>query len=260
MSEPALVTGATSGIGRAFAVALAKRGHSLVLVARNEERLRQLADELPGGPHEVIVADLASPHGRQDVSRRIETDDDAIAVVVNAAGMGTPGAFPEVELVAEEMQLELNVTACLGLSWSAARAMRRRGSGAIINIASTAGIWSAGTYAASKAWTIAATQGLATSLAGDPVRVLCVIPGFTRTEFHARSQVDSSGVRSWLWLSPETVAGDALQALSDGRDTCIPGRQYRILLPIVTLLPPRARRALLRRLAPLRPADTLTGH
>ncbi|MFZ0040485.1 MAG: SDR family NAD(P)-dependent oxidoreductase [Solirubrobacteraceae bacterium] len=254
VSERALVTGATSGIGRAFAVALAERGHRLVLVARDERRLQHTMEALPGGPHEMLAADLATHRGYEDVAHRIESDDDAIGLLVNAAGMGTSGAFPDVDLAAEEAQLELNVTACLRLSWTAARAMRGRGHGAIINIASTAAIWSVGTYAASKAWVIAATQGLADSMAGGPVRVLCVIPGFTRTEFHLRSGVDNSGVRSWLWLAPETVASEALQALCEGRVTCVPGRQYRILLPIVSLLPPGARRALLRRLAPLRPA------
>lgn len=248
------MTGATSGIGRAFAVDLAGRGHRLVLVARDERRLRRTIEELPGGPHEMIAADLTTPGGCEEVARRIEADDRAVTLLINAAGMGTSGAFPEVELAAEAAQLELNVTACLRLSWTGARAMRRRGRGAIINIASTAAIWSVGTYAASKAWVITATQGLAASLAGGPVHVLCVIPGFTRTEFHLRSGVDNSGVRSWLWLTPETVAGEALQALADGRDTCIPGRQYRVLLPIVSRLPLDVRRALLRRLAPLRPA------
>lgn len=255
VTERALVTGATSGIGRAFARVLAERGHRLTLVGRDERRLQRMIGDMPSGPHEMIVADLATRHGCTRVTRRIEADEDAITLLVNAAGMGTSSPFPEVELAAEEAQLELNVTACLRLSWTAARAMRRRGSGTIINIASTAAIWSVGTYAASKVWVIAATQGLADSLAGDPVHVLCVIPGFTRTEFHLRSQVDNSRVRSWLWLTPETVASEALRALSQGRDTCIPGRRYRILLPIVSLLPPSTRRALLRRLAPLRPAE-----
>lgn len=255
VSDCALVTGATSGIGRAFAVALAARGHRLTLVARDERRLQRTIDDLPGGPHAMIVADLTTDQGREAVARRIETDEDPVTLLVNAAGIGTSGPFPDIALGAEEAQLKLNVTACLHLSWAAARAMRRRGRGAIINIASTAAIWSVGSYAASKAWVIAATQGLADTLAGDPVRVLCVIPGFTRTEFHLRSRVDNSGVRPWLWLTPETVAGDALRALSEGRDTCIPGRQYRLLVPVVSLLPLSARRALLRRLAPLRPAD-----
>jgi len=255
MNERALVTGATSGIGRAFAVALAQRGHRLTLVARDERRLQRTVACLPGGPHEMIVADLATHQGCDRVASRIEADDDPVMLLVNAAGIGTSGAFPDVELDAEKAQLELNVTACLRLSWTAARAMRRRGNGAIINIASTAAIWSVGTYAASKAWVIAATQGLADSLAGDSVSVLCVIPGFTRTEFHLRSRVDNSRVRPWLWLTPEVVATEALQALAEGRDTCVPGRQYRVLLPVVSLLPLRARRALLRRLAPLRPAE-----
>ena len=254
MSSRALVTGATSGIGRAFAVELARRGHALVLVARDEARLRQLARELPGGPHEILIADLADEHGCGQVELRLERDQDAVDLLVNAAGLGTSGGYPDVDLEQEESQLSVNVTAVLRLGWAAARAMRRRRRGAIVNIASTAAIWSVGTYAASKAWVVKATQGLAVSLAGDPVAVLCVIPGFTRTEFHSRSGVDNSGVSSWLWLSPESVVRDALNALAAGRTECVPGRQYRILVPIARLLPTGARKALLRQLAPLRPA------
>jgi uncharacterized protein len=254
LSSTALVTGATSGIGRAFAVELARRGHRLVLVARDGARLRQLADELPGAAHEVLVADLASDAGCRAVGERLERDQDPVDLLVNAAGLGTGGGYPDVALEQEEAQLDVNATAVLRLGWVAARAMRRRGRGAIVNIASTAAIWSVGTYAASKAWVVKATQGLAASLADDPVAVLCVIPGFTRTEFHRRSGVDNSGVRSWMWLRPETVARESLSALAAGRSECIPGRQYRILVPIARRLPARARKALLSRLAPLRPS------
>jgi short-subunit dehydrogenase len=111
------------------------------------------------------------------------------------------------------------------------------------------------TYAGSKAWVVMATDGLRDALAGTPVRVLCVIPGFTRSEFHARAGVDPSGVPRWLWLTPATVAREALAALAAGRGTCVPGRRYRALLAVLGPLPPRLRRAALRRVARLRPAD-----
>ena len=108
------------------------------------------------------------------------------------------------------------------LSWAAAGAMRRRERGAIVNIGSTAAIWSVGTYAASKAWVAKATQGLSVALESTPVRALYVVPGFTRTEFHSRSNVDNSGVRSWLWLTPETVAAETLAALDAAAQVACP--------------------------------------
>jgi short-subunit dehydrogenase len=255
----ALVTGASSGIGRAFAEALAARGHPVVLVARDAERLRGLAARLPGRGHEVLAADLATPAGRAAVEARLDDDRRPVALLVNAAGVGTADAFPRAALEAEEAQLEVNVRAVLRLCWRASRAMTRRGDGAIVNVASTAAIWSAGTYAGSKAWVVMATDALRDALAGTPVRVLCVIPGFTRSEFHARAGVDPSGVPGWLWLTPATVAREALAALAAGRGTCVPGRRYRALLAVLGPLPPRLRRAALRRVARLQPARAIRG-
>lgn len=224
-----------------------------MLVARDVDRLGQLGDTLPAPAVEVIAADLSTEQGCHAVMSRLDGDDDAIDMLVNCAGIGTNGSYPNVALEQEESQLQVNVAAVLRLSWAAARAMRRRGHGSIVNVASTAAIWSTGTYAASKAWVVAATDGLAAALADDPVDVLCVIAGFTRTEFHDRSGVDNSGVRPWLWLDPDTIVRDSLAALGAHRTRCTPGRQYRALVPIVSRLPVSARRALLRRLAPLRP-------
>ncbi len=259
MSRRALVTGASSGIGRAFAVELAKQGWDLVLVARDGERLARVRAELGGGPHEALAADLATAAGCGTVMRRIERPEDPVELLVNSAGLGTGRGYPEAEIEQEEAQLAVNVTAVMRLSWAAARAMRERGGGAIVNIASTAAFWSSGTYAASKAWVLKASEALAASSVDTPVRVLCVIPGFTRTELHSRSDVDNSGVASWLWLQPTAVARESLRALDQGHATFVPGRQYRLLLPLVRLLPMRGRRALLRRLAPLAPRSRWAG-
>ena len=201
----------------------------------------------------ALIADLSTSEGCAAVAERLEREHDPVSMLVNAAGLGTTDAFPGASLEQEEVQLEVNVRAVLRLSWTAARAMSRRGDGAIVNIASTAAIWSSGTYAASKAWVIMATSGLSRSSGDVPVRVLCVIPGFTRTEFHDRSSVDNTRVRPWLWLTPQQVAQEALVALDHGKSTCIPGRRYRVLIGLVRLLPAERRRAVLRRLAPLAP-------
>lgn len=249
----AVVTGATSGIGRAFAEQLAESGMRVILVARDPKRLADLLDSLPGDGHELIAADLSRDEGCEEVMRRLDRDDAPVTLLVNAAGVGTSDSFPRVALAEEETQLDLNVRAILRLCWTAARAMERREHGAIINIASTAAIWSVGTYAGSKAWLLTMTAGLRAALSDGPVRVLCVVPGFTRSEFHQRSGVDNSGVRPWLWLTPERVAREALAALHSGRGVCVPSRRYRVLLGFVRLLPLPARQRLLRTLAPLRP-------
>lgn len=239
----ALVTGATSGIGRAFADELRRRGWALVLVARDGERLAATAAELGA---ETLVADLSTPDGCDAVVARL----DGVDLLVNAAGCGTTHRFPDEDLAVERTMLDLNVTATLLLSHAAAR--RQVG---VVNIASTAAVWSTGTYAASKAWVLAATRGLADAVRPAGVRVTAVVPGFTRTEFHARSGTDAGGVRPWLWLTPEQVAREGLDAWEAGRTVCVPGRAYRVLVPVARALPDGPRSRLLRLLGPLKPAQ-----
>lgn len=255
MSERiALVTGATSGIGRHFARELAGRGWRVVCVARDEGRLARALQHLPGADHEILAADLATEHGVDRVASRLASDQHAVSLLVNAAGSGTTAPYPNASVAEEITMLRLNVEAVLRLSHAAAQAMALRGHGGIINVTSTAAYWSAGTYAASKAWVLSATLGLRAQVADQGVRVLALAPGFTRTEFHARSATDASGVRPWLWLEPDEVVNEALAALSHDRAVCIPGRRYRALVETVRHLPPGGRRAVLRRLAPLGPA------
>jgi short-subunit dehydrogenase len=253
-SRIALVTGATSGIGREFARRIAERGWSIVAVARDAERLGELCAGLPGSGHEALPLDLATEDGIAGAMARLSDESRPVSLLVNAAGAGTSAPFPDAPLEEEIRMLRVNVDAVLQLSYAAAQAMRSRGGGAIVNVSSTAAYWSAGTYAASKSWVLDATLGMRASLAGSGVRVLAVAPGFTRTEFHARSATDASGVQPWLWLQPEDVVRESLAALAADRAVCIPGRRYRALVETVRHLPPGGRRAVLRRLAPLRGA------
>lgn len=247
----AIVTGATSGIGKAYAQILAERGWAIVAVARDEQRLREVVDSLPAEGHEVLPADLSTIEGVDRVISRLGNESAPISLLVNAAGAGTSAPYPSASLDEEVMMLRVNVEAVLRLSHAAARVMERRGVGAIINVSSTAAYWSAGTYAASKSWVLLTSLGLRASLAGSGVRVMTVAPGFTRTEFHARSSTDASGVKPWLWLRPEDVVVESLSALARNHPVCIPGRKYKVLVELVRHLPPGGRRAILRRLAPL---------
>jgi hypothetical protein len=254
----ALVTGASSGIGRALAVEGAGRGWAVCLVARDADRLEGIRRELPAprqGSHEVLVADVATEAGIARVVERLTSLVDPIDLLITAAGVGTTAPFPRAPLAEEEMMLAVNVTSVLHLNHVAAAVMQARGAGAIINVSSTAAYWSAGTYAAAKSWVLAMTLGLRAQLALSGVRVMALVPGFTRTEFHARSRTDASGVRPWMWLSATDVAREALDALDRDRAVCIPGRRYRALVEGVRHLRPAGRAAVLRRLAPLRSAD-----
>ncbi|MCW2757901.1 MAG: short-chain dehydrogenase/reductase [Nocardioidaceae bacterium] len=251
----AVVTGATSGIGRALAGELHRRGWELVLVSRDAERLTAVAEELPGRrrPTEVLLADLSSEDGLAVVERRLR-ENPPVGLLVNAAGCGTTFPWPDGDLADEETMLALNVVATMRLSHAMVARAREAGSGGVLNVGSTAGIWSTGTYAASKAWVLAASRGLADAVRSEGVRVTVVVPGVTRSEFHARSGTDASGVRSWLWLTPERVAREALDAWEAGRSVVVPGRQYRVLVPLARALPDGTRARLLRALGPLRPA------
>ena len=251
-SRRALVTGASSGIGRALVEELATRGWSLVLVARQEGPLVEIAALLPGDGHEVLVADLADDHGIDVVAARLSASNAAVHLLVHAAGMGTSAPFPDAPLAEEEAMLRLNVLSTLRLAHAAAEAMRARGGG-ILLVSSTAAYWSVGTYAASKSWVLATGLGLRARVRADGVRVTVLVPGFTRTQFHSRSSTDASGVQPWLWLDSSEVAREAIDALEAARAVCIPGRRYRALVESVRHLPPGGRAAVLRRIAPLAP-------
>lgn len=249
-----LITGASSGIGMALTREAVRRGWRVVLVGRDAKRLSSLAHELPGTGHEVLVADLATAEGVEVTCARLRAEQDPCGGVINAAGLGTTHPFPWGSIENERRMLDVNVRAVLELSHVAAEVLRRRGSGVIVNVSSTAAYWSAGTYAGSKSWVTVVTQGLAVQCRGSGVRVMALAPGFTRTEFHGRSGTDASGVRPWMWLTAEEVAQAAFRDLDAGREVSIPGWRYRLLVGSVRHLPPAARSWVLRWLAPLRPS------
>lgn len=246
----ALVTGATAGIGAAFARQLAGRGHDLVLVARDEARLAASAESLRtfGVQVEVLPADLADDEGCARVEKRCAQGLD---LLVNNAGLGTDGAFHEIDVEAEEHQLRVNVRALLRLTHAAVGPMLARGSGAVLNVSSVAGFAPgvrSATYAASKAYVTSLSESLHLQYADRGVKVLALCPGFTRTEFHARAGMDTAGVPGWLWLDAEDVVRTALEDLDRGRALSVPGGQYKALVAATRLSPPSLQRALAKRL------------
>lgn len=237
-----MVTGASSGIGLAFARALAARGHDLVLVARDERRLDAVAEELRsryGGNVEVMSADLTQDEPTAHVADRLADSTRPVALLVNNAGTGERLAFADNDLAAEEAALDLHVRAPMRLTHAALPGMRARGTGAIVNVSSVAGFLPRGTYGAHKAWVTSFTRWLDVTHRPDGVRAMALCPGFVRTEFHQRMQVDMSGVPGWMWLDADDTVSEALHDLANGRRVSVPSRRYRLMSRTARMLPTR---------------------
>ncbi|MFD5321979.1 SDR family NAD(P)-dependent oxidoreductase [Streptomyces sp. NPDC127098] len=236
----ALVTGSTAGLGAAFARRLARDRHNLVLVARDGDALRRQAAELHdrhGIEATVLVADLATDEGIEAVERRLADPDRPVGLLVNNAGFGLRGRFLDVPMADELRMLRVHCEAVLRLTSAAAEAMRRRGRGGVINVASVAAFVPRGTYGASKAWVVQFTQGVARDLAGSGVRLLALCPGFVRTEFHQRAGMSTDNIPNWMWLEADRVVDAALQDLARGRSLSVPDARYKALLGVTKLVP-----------------------
>lgn len=239
----ALVTGASSGIGREFARQLAARAVDLVVVARRAHRLEELAGELRkthGVDVEVLPADLAEPVGLEEVEDRLADTARPVDLLVNNAGFGTYGAFHELDPEREDAEVRLNVGAVVRLTHAAVPGMLERGGGAVCNVSSMAGFQPLpynATYAATKAFVTSFSQSLHEELRGRGVRVLALCPGYVRTEFHDVADVDHGKVPAAAWLQAPDVVTTALEALARGDALSVPGLGYKLLAASTHLAP-----------------------
>ncbi|MDX2853859.1 SDR family NAD(P)-dependent oxidoreductase [Actinacidiphila glaucinigra] len=235
-----LITGATAGIGAAFARRLAADGHALVLVARDGQRLEECARELRqayGVTVEVLPADLSADKGIETVEARLRDRERPVDVLVNNAGFGNRGGFGDVPMADELTMLKVHCEAVLRLTSAATGAMRERGRGFVVNVASVAAFLPRGTYGASKAWVVSFTQGVARELAGTGVRLMALCPGFVRTEFHQRAGMDTGAIPSWAWLDADKVVAAALRDLARGRSLSVPDPRYKAAVAAARLAP-----------------------
>lgn len=244
----ALITGATSGIGDAFARNLAGQGFRLILVARDAARLagrRSVLLALGAPEVETVAADLSTDAGIDTVAELLA--GSRVDVLVNNAGKGLAKDFLDSS-DAELMELlDLNVTAVLRLTRAALPGMVKRGFGGIINVASIAGVvpGRGGTYGASKAWVIAFSEAMHMEYAPAGVRVQALCPGFVRTEFHERAGIDMEGTPGWMYVDADKLVVTSLADLRLGRPVSIPGALYRTVAAGAKVLP----RSLIRSLA-----------
>ncbi len=237
----AFVTGASSGIGEAYARRLAAQGFDLTLVARRADRLAALAAELSaahGIAAEALPADLADEGDIARLATYIQGRDDLV-LLINNAGFGTRGNFTEVELASQLDMIRVHVIATVTLCRAALPGMMARGSGAIINVSSIAAFFPSGggaTYTATKAYLNNFSEALAAEVDGTGVRVQALCPGFTYSGFHDTPEYtgfERKQVPDALWMSADQVVDESLAALTGTRVIVVPGRQYRgIMLAI----------------------------
>ena len=243
----ALVTGASAGIGAAFARILASHGYDVALTARRLERLDALAEEIRhryGVETLTVAADLAEPEAPGQILDHLTAHGRSVDVLVNNAGYGLTGTYADTLWSDQAAFIQVMMTAPSELAHRVLGGMRARRFGRIVNVASLAGLLpgSGGhtLYGATKAYLIKFSQSLHLELAGHGVHVTALCPGFTYSEFHdvngSRAQISAS-TPPWLWLGADEVAAAGYEAVEANRAISVPGAPNKAIAALVKAIP-----------------------
>jgi uncharacterized protein len=236
-----LITGASSGIGEAFARRLAARGHNLLLVARSEEKLMALCNDLGRSQRthvQFVSIDLSQPDAPSRLFDETRSRDMQIDFLVNNAGFGSMGDFAKLSLDRELTIIGLNVRALVALTHHFLRPMRQRKRGTIVNVASTAGFQPVpfmATYAATKAFVLSFSEALWEENRSHGIQVMALCPGVTDTNFFEASRMERPPAR--VSQTPEQVVDAALRALKRGKPSVISGWTNFFMIETERLVP-----------------------
>jgi uncharacterized protein len=241
MKQSVLITGASQGIGYEFAKLFAAAGQHLVLVARDEQRLRQVAEELSarhGITAKPLAKDLSKLSAAQEIFDELKREQIEISILVNNAGFGFQGPFEQLDLQKHLDLVQVNITTLAQLTHLFVKPMLARHSGRILNVASTAAFLPGpflGMYYASKAFVLSFSRALAEELAGSGVTVTVLCPGITQSQFHARAGLKRQA--KFITMSAEEVARIGYYALTDGKAVVVAGWMNKISVAIMKLTP-----------------------
>ncbi len=239
MSEKtvALITGASSGIGREYALQLAPRCDEMILVARREKPLEQLAEELKtwGVKSHVMTLDLIQPLSRGYVVEAIR-QKGPVTYLINNAGFGTLGPFDQQQLESQQQMVDLHISTSMALSRAVIPYMKEQGRGAIINLSSFVGLVpceNVAVYSATKAFLNSFSEALSKELQGSGIKVQSCCPGYTRSEFHQQqgfSGFDSAAVPEEMWMEAKDVVRQSLSALECDQVVFVAGEHNRKII------------------------------
>jgi len=243
----ALITGASAGIGSAFARMMASHGYDVALTARRAERLDSLADEIRlryGVETLTLAADLAEPAAPGQILDHLATHGRSVDALINNAGYGVPGVYAETRWEDQQKAIQVMLTAPCELAHRLAPGMVERRFGRIVNVASVAGLLpgaaGATLYGATKSFLVRFSQSLHLELQQTGVHVSALCPGFTYSEFHdvtgARALV-SQTIPEWMWLGADEVAAAGYEAMEANRVVCVPGAPYKTITALAKALP-----------------------
>lgn len=243
MTQTALITGASGGIGLELARQFAQNNFDLVLVARSRDKLQQLADELQDKYQisvAVVVKDLTEPSAPAEIYAELQERGTAVNILVNNAGFATYGFFDELDLQRELAMIQLNVAALTHLTWLFLQDMVAAGNGKILNVSSTAAFQPGplmAVYYATKAYVLSFSEAIANELAGKGVTVTALCPGPTESGFQSRAEMEDSKLVQRGLMSAAEVAKSGYAGLMAGKTVVIPGTKNRILAMSPRFLP-----------------------